>query len=248
MLSDIIALRARFAAPPDLAARVDVGFRVVSELGFDGLIYDFAPAHAARLHDVPAPCVLELRNIAPEMRALWLDNDYYAVDPVQRVAVSTSVPFYWHYDRGVGTAINPFLTDQAEPLCSFLRAQGMLSGVTIPLHQPDGSFATVTGIEFGRAGQSRGGEGGRVAALSLLAQLLHEANAEFLPSPPQPHLTARERECLQLAAEGLSAKEIGQRIARSEATVVMHLNAAGRKLGARNRLHAVTLALRSGRI
>ena len=50
--------------------------------------------------------------------------------------------------------------------------------------------------------------------------------------------------CLTYASLGNSAKETARIIERSVPTVVMHLNAAMRKLGARNRTHAVTLATR----
>ncbi|MBW8791876.1 MAG: helix-turn-helix transcriptional regulator, partial [Rhizobium leguminosarum] len=55
-------------------------------------------------------------------------------------------------------------------------------------------------------------------------------------------LTERERECLRHSAEGYSAKEISRIIDRSVPTVVMHLNAAAKKLGARNRTQAVVRA------
>ena len=55
-------------------------------------------------------------------------------------------------------------------------------------------------------------------------------------------LSPRERECLGLCAAGLTAKEIARRIDRSVPTVTLHLNAAGRKLGARNRFQAVARA------
>jgi LuxR family transcriptional regulator len=57
------------------------------------------------------------------------------------------------------------------------------------------------------------------------------------------HLTRRERECLQHSAKGLSAKGIAAALNRSEATVNLHLIAAARKLGARNRVEAVARGL-----
>ena len=41
-------------------------------------------------------------------------------------------------------------------------------------------------------------------------------------------------------------RQIADRIRRSLPTVTFHLNSAARKLGARNRVHAVTLATRLG--
>ncbi len=62
----------------------------------------------------------------------------------------------------------------------------------------------------------------------------------------EPHLTAREFECLNALADGLKVDEIGRRFNISIATVTMHLTNARRKLNAKSREHAVAIALRSG--
>ncbi len=59
-----------------------------------------------------------------------------------------------------------------------------------------------------------------------------------------PHLTARERETLAWASQGKSAWEIGEILGISQRTVEEHLSAAGRKLGAVNRVHAVAIGIR----
>ena len=59
-------------------------------------------------------------------------------------------------------------------------------------------------------------------------------------------LTPREREVLEVAAEGLSAREIALRLDVRERTVTTHLVRIYRKLGVRSRLAAVRVAARSG--
>jgi DNA-binding CsgD family transcriptional regulator len=61
-------------------------------------------------------------------------------------------------------------------------------------------------------------------------------------------LSVREQEVLRLVADGASLREIGEQLAIAEATVRTHLANANRKLGARNRAHAVALGLRLGLI
>jgi DNA-binding NarL/FixJ family response regulator len=61
-------------------------------------------------------------------------------------------------------------------------------------------------------------------------------------------LTARERQVLQLLAEGLSNKGIAARLAISDQTVKFHVAAIAAKLGAANRTDAVRLAVRRGLI
>ncbi len=59
-------------------------------------------------------------------------------------------------------------------------------------------------------------------------------------------LTAREREVLELLTEGLSNRQIAERLAVQEITIKAHLQPVYRKLGVANRTQAVTLALSAG--
>ncbi len=65
---------------------------------------------------------------------------------------------------------------------------------------------------------------------------------------PVEDLTPREREVLQLLAEGLPNKVIADRLAISEHTVKFHVTAIMGKLGAQSRTEAVTRAARLGLI
>lgn len=59
-------------------------------------------------------------------------------------------------------------------------------------------------------------------------------------------LTARERQVLQLAAEGLANKEIAARLQLSEHTVKFHLSSLYSKLGVSSRTEAVRTGTRQG--
>ena len=63
---------------------------------------------------------------------------------------------------------------------------------------------------------------------------------------PQVALTPREIEVLQYVAKGFGNKEIGVRLGTAAGTVKMHLQNILSKLGASDRTHAVTLAIRRG--
>ena len=63
---------------------------------------------------------------------------------------------------------------------------------------------------------------------------------------PLGTLTEREIEILQLVAQGLGNKDIAKRLGTASGTVKMHLHSTFSKLGAFDRAHAVTLALRRG--
>ena len=61
-------------------------------------------------------------------------------------------------------------------------------------------------------------------------------------------LTRLELIGLTLAANGLVAAEIASRLSVSDAEIEDALQDAAQKLGARNRIHAVTIAIRKGLI
>jgi DNA-binding CsgD family transcriptional regulator len=61
-----------------------------------------------------------------------------------------------------------------------------------------------------------------------------------------PPLTAREREVLALLAEGASNKAIARALGVSVHTVKFHVASLTEKLGAKGRLEAVAIAIRSG--
>lgn len=63
---------------------------------------------------------------------------------------------------------------------------------------------------------------------------------------PQVALTPREVEVLQYVAQGYGNKEIGARLGTAAGTVKMHLQNILSKLGASDRTHAVTLAIKRG--
>jgi DNA-binding NarL/FixJ family response regulator len=63
---------------------------------------------------------------------------------------------------------------------------------------------------------------------------------------PQVALTPREIEVLQHVAKGFGNKEIGVCLGTAAGTVKMHLQNILSKLGASDRTHAVTLAIRRG--
>ena len=63
-----------------------------------------------------------------------------------------------------------------------------------------------------------------------------------------PALSPREREIMNLMAEGLTAERIGEEISVSVETVRTHVRNVIRKLQARNRVHAIALALERGEI
>lgn len=86
-------------------------------------------------------------------------------------------------------------------------------------------------------------------APKLLPRLLEQVRTTPERSSPEsdPHgLSSRELEILQSAAEGLTNREIGQRLFITEGTVKNHVHNALRKLGVENRMQAAAYLSRRG--
>jgi DNA-binding NarL/FixJ family response regulator len=104
---------------------------------------------------------------------------------------------------------------------------------SLPLHAtPEEVVAAVRAVHAG--------------LFALHPEALAPAVAARMGPPPTIALTPREREVLELIAEGVHNRGIAARLAISRHTVKFHVASVLAKLGARTRTEAVTLALRAG--
>ncbi len=86
-----------------------------------------------------------------------------------------------------------------------------------------------------------------VSPRSFTAANLAEAMRRKL-EPTGPQLSPREREVLNLLAEGLGVAAIAKKIYVSESTAKTHISKIYEKLGAANRAQAIMTAIRAGLI
>ncbi|KAA1183575.1 LuxR family transcriptional regulator [Rhizobium tropici] len=246
MFDQIGTIRRQFTAHQTLDGRIDHIFEGMKAIGFEALIYDYSPVPYDLDGKIMIPSLLKLRNISNDMYEYWFDRGYFRIDPVQQVALRTSAPFFWNYDPDADTLIKRFMSEDTVPVARYLSERDMSTGVTVPVHMPRGDYATVTGIRFGANKEFERDALRYIADFNLLAHVFHETAYSLFDtaalSVGKIRLTERERECLRYSAEGYSAKEISRIIDRSVPTVVMHLNAAAKKLGAKNRTQAVVRA------
>jgi len=78
--------------------------------------------------------------------------------------------------------------------------------------------------------------------LLVPAEITNRLNEHF----PPVTLTKREIEVLQLAAQGLGNKEIGDQLGTTPSNAKMHLQNVYSKLGASDRTHALAISIRRG--
>ncbi len=90
-------------------------------------------------------------------------------------------------------------------------------------------------------------QGGSLLEPVVASKLLrHIRGGETHPSQPSGELTGREREVLDLIAQGKTNREIAERLVISERTAKFHVSSILRKLDASNRTEAVRLAAQRG--
>ncbi len=225
---------------------VDAAHGAARQSGFDALIYDFSPVATTPEGDLVIPSHLSHRNAPQDMRHLWCDRQYHRHDPVQQIALRRNAPFVWSYrNRGQGSALAGRLEGQHDAVCTYLHDTGMTCGITVPLHRAMGGFATFTVIQKDAGASFTKEAGDMLQAVAMIGQIMHDTALPHLEATgaTTPTLTRREAQCLRYAAQGCTAKEVAGLIRRSVPTATLHLKSATTKLGARNRSHAVALAM-----
>jgi DNA-binding NarL/FixJ family response regulator len=78
--------------------------------------------------------------------------------------------------------------------------------------------------------------------------VLDQRAAAVLERPAPAKLTGREAEVLEMLAQGASTREVADRLVVALPTVHTHVRNAIRRLGARNRVHAVAIGLTVGEL
>ena len=169
----------------------------------------------------------------------YLASGYQEIDPVIDKAVRTSKPFQWGCENWSYDLYGPqfqLLEDAAH--------FGIRCGFTIPIHEPLSRIAAVTFAaedchpKFTRCVEKH------QSLLQLLAILFHSrARLAFAPqrSVSGILLSPREFECLEWAAKGKSAWDIGCILNISRRTAAFHLDNAKSKLGVRTISQAVAM-------
>lgn len=230
----------------DFETTLDTAMDRASRFGLAALIYDYAPVPFTPAGEIITPSVFGGRNVPAEMAGLWCAHGLYQRDPVQRLALASVQPIYWSYHFEEPSALTP----EAEgAVADYLRDCRLARGITVPVHMPRGGSATVTGIWHERPDARALGDS-VLAGFMFFAHGLHGRLIGSLDEDSRSatvvRLTPRERECIRLCAEGLSDKRVAHALGRSISTVVMHLQSAMRKLGARNRAQAIARAAHYG--
>jgi PAS domain S-box-containing protein len=88
--------------------------------------------------------------------------------------------------------------------------------------------------------------GDEIVGVLILAFAAPRPASDYAGVDPNPRLTPRQREILDLIAGGLSTSEMAARLTISRETVRNHLRSVFKELGVHNRLEAIVTARRLG--
>lgn len=167
----------------------------------------------------------------------YVESRYERLDPVIRRALGYPEPFEWSARAGLGR-----LSKRQQRLFDEAAEFGIRCGLTIPIHDGRGPIAAVTfaadayRLPFRRSIETR------VRVLQLMAMYFHAHARSCLARDNTVGgvaLSPRELECLQWAARGKSAWDIGRILGISRRTVAFHQENAKAKLGVRSISQAV---------
>ncbi len=173
---------------------------------------------------------------------------YVEVDPRVVVTWDSAVPLIWDQTnvRGRGAKPDAFLDDALD--------HGIASGVSFMFHGPQNSHVLValnspipTNDDIRLQAITR-----NLPDIMMFGHYFHEIFMRSVieigaaPRSAGAPLSKRERECLTLAARGLTTDDIAMKLEISSRTVQFHFDSIRSKLGAANRQEAVALAVQSG--
>lgn len=167
----------------------------------------------------------------------YLQHHFERIDPVITQALGHPEPFEW--GLGVGAAIP---SEPQRELFEEAAKFGIRYGFTIPIHDNRGPIAAVTFAADQRRPQFKRCINEHARVLQLMAIYFH-AHARRRVFPERTiegvSMSPREFECLEWAARGKSAWEIGHILGVSRHTAAFHLENAKAKLGVRTIIQAV---------
>lgn len=214
---------------------------IVRSLGFEtfmyGLTTTYRPGHDSFAY---------VFTTAPhEWVKLYDQAAYIEVDPRVEAAMTCSLPYVWDQstERGKSAQIDKFLDDAA--------GHGICSGVSFLL--PDSNRALVL-LSLNSSlpvadEQRRVLLATRFGTMLMFGYYFHELFMRKVVEAGVPSrlegapLTRRERECLTLAANGLTTEDIAERLGIKARTAQFHFDAIRTKLAVATRHEAIARAV-----
>jgi len=170
------------------------------------------------------------------------ESGRYRIDPVFRFADERMVPFRWddpEFRASLSLAQRDILSDAAD--------HGIVGGYTVPIHPPGLQMASCSVVPDQGASIDRAVAQAVFTMACFMFDAMLREKADCIGIPPM-QLSERERQCLELAAQGKDDWSIGSLLRISERTAHNHIERAKRRLGVCTRVQVIVHALSEGQI
>jgi LuxR family quorum-sensing system transcriptional regulator SolR len=219
---------------------------ITKDLGFDTFMYGVStslkPDHESRMY---------VFTTAPmEWVLLYDQRAYIEADPRILLLWDSTLPLVWDQTtvRGMSKTSDDFLDDAL--------GHGIASGVCTPLRDESGTRVIVAlNSVIPRFNDMKRQQISRdLGNMVVLTHYFHELFMKSVVRRGVPSrvtgmpLSARERQCLGLAARGMTSDDIAFKLGICSRTVQYHFDSIRSKLAAANRQEAVARAIKDGLI
>lgn len=238
-LSQLAEALAAASALPEVGDAFDA---LIRPLGFDAFTLGSAPLRKGK---VDSSGVAFYSTLPQAFQDEYLDEKMERLDPVFDLMASRFTPF-------TKSSIDPVYEGsphRAGPK-DLADEHGLGDALMIPINTADHSRGVVlfTRLSVDELAERIERDGPLLHAAAL-AVMDHAVRLGFGLAPAEEvRLTDRERDCLELCAQGQTHDEIAAALGVAERTVRFHLGNCYQKLGARSGSHAVTRAVQLGLI
>lgn len=235
--------KSAYAAKSDAARDVDLGritrsfIETVRGYGFEQVYY----VHVAQqFRRIPGDTGVRIRNVTSEWLKRYAEKGYSRDRPGVMEAQKRAAPFQMtEFER------DPNLTARQGEFVNDLREAGFREILFLPIFAKPGDFA-VFGLATSHQGFSISDE--KILELRSLSQEYHLQYNNLTAPRPDPLLSPREVEVLELIARGKSNQAIARTLGVSNNTIDTLVRRAFSKLEVTNRVEAVLTAISFGLI
>ncbi len=190
------------------------------------------------------PNLILINGNPEDWRDHYFERNFFPNDPAIKHCVRSIVPVQW------SVLTQQLTVSDQQAVMNEARDFKLLDGVCVPTHTPNGDLGILTYTVADESDTAMESLRLAMATSQAFAAYLHESVRRVCLGmvPRDSHLTPRERECLQWAADGKSNWDIGKILNVSEGTVKRHLENCYKKLNVTNKGHAIAKSSLNGDI
>lgn len=186
---------------------------------------------------------LVFQNYPAQWVRRYSESGHYRIDPVFRHAEERLAPFFWSDADFRGS-----LTPAQQRILLEAEAHGITNGYTVPIHPPGMQTASCSVVPDLPVIDRSAYQAVFSMACYMFDAMLRAAARIECSGARSMQLSERERQCLQLAAQGKDDWSIGSLLRISERTAHNHIERAKRRLGVCTRVQVIVHALSEGQI